>query len=68
MSACRVMCGGLESPYRVRMVKNAALSKRIVDVLVALAFLAVGWLTTGAPTISDPFYRYTPATGSSCCC
>jgi len=60
MSACRVMCGGLESPYRVRMVKNAALSKRIVDVLVALAFLAVGWLTTGAPTISDPFYRYTP--------
>ena len=42
------------------MVKNAALSKRIVDVLVALAFLAVGWLTTGAPTISDPFYRYTP--------
>ena len=42
------------------MVKNAALSKRIVDVLVALAFLAVSWLTTGAPTISDPFYRYTP--------
>ena len=42
------------------MVKNAALSKRIVDVLVALAFLVVGWLTTGAPTISDPFYRYTP--------
>ena len=22
MSACRVMCGGIEWPYRVRMVKN----------------------------------------------
>ena len=41
------------------MVKNAAL-KRIVDALVALAFLAVGWLSTAAPTISDPFFRYTP--------
>jgi signal transduction histidine kinase len=60
MSACRVMCGGIEWPYRVRMVKNAALSRRIVDALVALAFLAVGWLSTAAPTISDPFYRYTP--------
>jgi signal transduction histidine kinase len=47
-------------PYRVRMVKNAAWSRRIVDALVALAFVAVGWLTTAAPTISDPFYRYTP--------
>ncbi|HEY6681892.1 MAG TPA: sensor histidine kinase [Propionibacteriaceae bacterium] len=42
------------------MVKNPALSRRIVDALVALGFLAVGWLTTAAPTISDPFYRYTP--------
>ena len=54
------MCGGIEWPYRVGMVRNAALPKRIVDALVALAFLAVGWLSTGAPTISDPFYRYTP--------
>ena len=54
------MCGGIAWPYRVRMVKNATLSKGIVDVLVALAFLAAGWLSTGAPTISDPFYRYTP--------
>jgi signal transduction histidine kinase len=60
MSACRVMCDGIEWPYGVRMVKNAAVTKRIVDALVALAFLAVGWLSTGAPTISDPFYRYTP--------
>ena len=42
------------------MVRDAALPKRIVDALVALAFLAVGWFSTGAPTISDPFYRYTP--------
>ena len=35
------------------------LPKRIVDALVALAFLAVGWLSTAAPTITDPFYRYT---------
>ena len=48
------------SPYGVGMVKNPALSRRIVDALVALGFLAVGWLTTAAPTISDPFYRYTP--------
>jgi signal transduction histidine kinase len=54
------MCGDIEWPYRVRMVKNAALPKRIIDALVALAFLAVGWLSTAAPTISDPFFRYTP--------
>jgi hypothetical protein len=42
------------------MVKNTALSRSIIDALVALAFLAVSWLTTAAPTISDPFYRYTP--------
>jgi hypothetical protein len=60
MSACRVMCGRIEWPYRVGMVRNAALPKSLVDALVALAFLAVGWLSTAAPTISDPFYRYTP--------
>jgi signal transduction histidine kinase len=42
------------------MVRNASLPKSIVDALVALAFLAVGWFSTAAPTISDPFYRYTP--------
>jgi signal transduction histidine kinase len=42
------------------MVKNVALPRRIVDALVAAAFLAVGWFSTGAPTISDPFFRYTP--------
>jgi signal transduction histidine kinase len=60
MSACRVMCGGMRSPYRVSMVKSVAVPKRIVDALVAGAFLAVGWLSTAAPTISDPFFRYTP--------
>ena len=47
-------------PYRVRMVNTPALPKRIVDALVALAFLVVGWISTSAKTISDPFYRYTP--------
>ena len=60
MYACRVMCGGIEWPYGVRMVKNSAVTKRIIDALVALAFVAVGWLSTAAPTISDPFYRYAP--------
>jgi signal transduction histidine kinase len=60
MSAYRVMCGGMRSPYRVSMVKSVAVPKRIVDALVAGAFLAVGWLSTAAPTISDPFFRYTP--------
>jgi phosphoglycerol transferase MdoB-like AlkP superfamily enzyme len=39
---------------------RAMLSKRIVDALVAVGFLAVGWLSSGDPTTSDPFYRYTP--------
>ena len=63
MSACRAMCGGWSRPYRfrmVKMVKNVALSKGIVDALVALVFLAVGWVTSSATTISDPFYRFTP--------
>ena len=42
------------------MVNTPALPKRIVDALVALAFLVVGWITTSAKTISDPFYQYTP--------
>jgi signal transduction histidine kinase len=60
MSACGVMCGRHEWPYRVRMVRNVAWSKGIVDALVALAFLAVGWITSSATTTSDPFYRFTP--------
>jgi signal transduction histidine kinase len=60
MSACRVMCRGMSGPYRVRMVKNSVWSRRIVDALIALAFLAVGWLSTGTTTTSNPFYRYTP--------
>ncbi|HXD26546.1 MAG TPA: sensor histidine kinase [Propionibacteriaceae bacterium] len=41
------------------MAMNPAISRRIVDALVALVFLAVGWLSTGATTTSDPFYTYT---------
>ena len=55
-----MMRGRLEWPYRVRMAMHPQLSRQVVDALVALGFLAVGWLTTSAPTISDPFYRYTP--------
>ena len=51
---------GIEWPYRVGMARKVALPKSIIDALVALAFLAVGWFSTAAPTISDPFYRYTP--------
>jgi signal transduction histidine kinase len=25
-----------------------------------LAFLAIGWISSGAPTTNDPYYRYTP--------
>jgi signal transduction histidine kinase len=54
------MCSDIDRPYRVPMVKNPALPKPIIDALVALAFLTVGWFSTAAPTISDPFFRYTP--------
>jgi signal transduction histidine kinase len=39
---------------------NPTLTRPVVDGLVALAFLAVGWISSGAPTTSDPYYRYTP--------
>ena len=35
-------------------------NQRIVDGLVALGFLGIGWISTGATTTSDPFFRYTP--------
>jgi signal transduction histidine kinase len=34
--------------------------RRIVDGLVALGFLAIGWISSAAPTTNDPYYRYTP--------
>ena len=34
--------------------------RRIVDGMVAAAFLAIGWISTGATTTSDPSYTFTP--------
>jgi signal transduction histidine kinase len=34
--------------------------RRLVDGLVAAAFLAIGWISTGAASTSDPSYTYTP--------
>ena len=42
------------------MAAEPASSRRVVDVLVALSFVAIGWVSTGAPTTSDPWFRYTP--------
>jgi signal transduction histidine kinase len=42
------------------VARNPTLTRHVVDGLVALAFLAVGWISSGAPTTSDPSYRYTP--------
>ena len=36
------------------------MTRHIVDGLVALAFLTIGWISSGAPTTNDPYYRYTP--------
>jgi len=54
------MRGGIECPYRVCVAEKPTSSQRIVDALVALAFLAIGWISSGAPTQSDPDFRYTP--------
>ena len=42
------------------MARNPTLTRHVVDGLVALAFLAIGWISSGAPTTNDPYYRYTP--------
>ena len=47
-------------PYRGGVARNPTLTRHVVDGLVALAFLAIGWISSGAPTTSDPYYRYTP--------
>ena len=36
------------------------MTRHVIDGLVALAFLAIGWISSGAPTTNDPYYRYTP--------
>jgi signal transduction histidine kinase len=54
------MRGGLECPYRDRVAAKPVSSQRIVDALVALAFLAIGWISSGAPTQTDPEFRFTP--------
>jgi signal transduction histidine kinase len=61
VSARRGMCSGLRCPYGVAVADRATLSKRIVDALVAVVFLAVGWLSSGDLTTTEPFfYSYTP--------
>jgi signal transduction histidine kinase len=42
------------------VVKYPTWDRRVVDGLVALAFLAIGGISTGATTTSDPSYTYTP--------
>ena len=43
------------------MAKDPTRDRRIVDGLVALGFLAIGWISSAAPTTNDPYYyRYTP--------
>ena len=54
------MRDGAERPYRGDVARNPTLTRRVVDGLVALAFLAIGWISSGAPTTSDPAYAYTP--------
>lgn len=54
------MCGGVTSPYRSCVAEKPTPSQRIVDALVALAFMAIGWISSAAPTQSDPDFRYTP--------
>ena len=39
---------------------NPTLTRRIIDGLVAVAFLAIGWISSGALTVRDPSYTYTP--------
>jgi signal transduction histidine kinase len=47
-------------PYRVGVADRATVYRRLIDALVAGAFLAVGWISSAAPTANDPFFRYTP--------
>jgi signal transduction histidine kinase len=42
------------------VAEKARVASRVLDGLVAVAFLAIGWISSGAPTTSDPSYRYTP--------
>jgi signal transduction histidine kinase len=41
-------------------VANPTLTRRVIDGLVAVAFLAIGWISSGALTVRDPSYTYTP--------
>ncbi|CAN5856279.1 hypothetical protein BH20ACT6_BH20ACT6_23810 [soil metagenome] len=38
-------------------------TRLLADVAVALGFLAIGWLSTGAATTSEPDFVYTPRDG-----
>lgn len=48
-------------PYRGGVARNPTLTRHLVDGLVAVAFLAIGWITSVAPTTNDPYYyQYAP--------
>ena len=42
------------------MAAKPTSAQRIVDALVGLAFLATGWISTGAAAQSDPEFRFSP--------
>ena len=54
---------GAAGSYRGDVARNPTLTRHVIDGLVALAFLAIGWISSGAPTTSDPFFSYTPRDG-----
>ena len=42
------------------MARNATLIRHVLDGLVAVAFLTIGWISSGTTTTNDPYYQYTP--------
>jgi signal transduction histidine kinase len=42
------------------VAEKATVTRRLLDGLVAVTFLAIGWISSGAPATNDPPYQYTP--------